>query len=214
MYQKVWGIVVMVRMLRLVIKVAKQTIVKWQENRASSRQTSESGHNNSENFPVLRLSVSCNIITGWNCKYTLWCCVWHRGTEERCFITLWWTVSEIPVYFYMPSSYIIGDNVGAESLVIKTSGSEKMWVTNVDWVSRQCETITMCDSKLKITISKAQLLVRLVIMSHLMNWRRGLGQFVSHYLEQGTNSILEKDIKQLSPKWPMVGGCFLASWVW
>jgi hypothetical protein len=35
MCQKVSGIAVMVHMLRLVIEDAKQTTVKWQENRAS-----------------------------------------------------------------------------------------------------------------------------------------------------------------------------------
>jgi hypothetical protein len=34
----------------------------------------------------------------------------------------------MPVYFYVPSIFTIRD-VGAKSVVIKASGSEKMWMT-------------------------------------------------------------------------------------
>jgi hypothetical protein len=41
------------------------------------------------------------------------------------------------------------DNMGAESAVMKTSGSEKMLVANANIVDRQHEANTMCDSKSK-----------------------------------------------------------------
>jgi hypothetical protein len=70
-------------------------------------------------------------------------------------------VSEMPLYLSMPSSYAIAD-VGAESVVIKSSGNEKMRATVM--------LLKLADStKLPPSVmvyqknSKAQLLVELII---------------------------------------------------
>jgi hypothetical protein len=71
-------------------------------------------------------------------------------------ITLQHTVNEMPVYFDMPPIYTIND-VGAESVVVRTSGNEKMLATNIDQAGRKQETITIYESELKEQLSKKKL---------------------------------------------------------
>lgn len=119
------------------------------------------------------MSFSCSVVTQWQTEDQSVAeggvCKRYGGIgfpydESRHFaeltITLQGSATEMPVYFDTQSNYTIVD-VDVKSVILKTSGSERICDCNVDRIGRQHNTATVCNWK---TVYNAQVPIGVIVM--------------------------------------------------